>query len=215
MNNTIFITATGTGVGKTYTLNRLIEYFSEQGIKTGVFKPIESGVSDIPADAKSILNNCQKYNKDFKELSVDDICLYTFSLPAAPFCADTDKIIKTESIIKKAQELQKRCDILLVEGAGGLMVPIKENYFMIDLAKELNAFTLLVTHSGLGCINETLCSLKLLNSSGLEYDWCVNIYRDKESFPVVTKPFYDAVMPDWWSVEDDMKSFISRFKNIL
>ncbi len=210
MNNTIFITATGTGVGKTYTAERIISYMGRMGVRPGVFKPIETGVEDIPSDAERILRICKKYNSDFEHFSANDICAYIFSLPAAPFCADRDKIIDIETITKRAKELKKSCDVLVVEGAGGLMVPIKEDYYMADLAKELDAFTLLVTHSGLGCINETLCSLKLLESSGLEYDWCVNVYRDRDSFPAVTKPFYDTAIPGWWSVEDGLDMFVSK-----
>ena len=209
MNSTIFITATGTGVGKTYTVGRLIASLGKAGITPGVFKPIETGVEGIPSDAKTLLSICKEYNKEFKNLSANYITAYTFPLPAAPFCADIDRVIDIDKIISKALELKSRCDILIVEGAGGLMVPIKKDYFMIDLAKELSAMTLLVTHSGLGCINETLCSLRLLESSGLEYDWCVNIYRDKDSFAVVTKPFYDVAMPNWWSVEEGLDRFVS------
>ena len=215
MNKTIFVTATGTDVGKTYTVERIISYLGMMGFKPGVFKPIETGVEDIPPDADKLLSICKKYNRNFESFSANDICAYTFPMPAAPFCADRNKIIDIETITKRAEELKNVCDILIVEGAGGLMVPIKEDYYMIDLAKELKAFTLLVTHSGLGCINETLCSLKLLKSSGLEYDWCVNIYRDRESFATVTKPFYDEMIPKWWSVQNSLKSFIARFKNPL
>ena len=212
MNSTIFITATGTGVGKTYTTSKLIASIGKVGLLPGVFKPIETGVEGIPSDACELLSICKKYNKEFKDLSSYDITAYTFALPAAPFCADREGIIDIDKIILKANELKSRCDILIVEGAGGLMVPIKKDYFMIDLAKELEAFILLITHSGLGCINETLCSLSLLESSELEYDWCVNIYKDRDSFAVVTKPFYDVAMPNWWSVEEGLDSFV---KSIL
>ena len=134
-------------------------------------------------------------------------------LPAAPFCADTKRVIDINKILNRAKELQKISDILIIEGAGGLMVPIKRDYFMVDLAKELNAYTLLVTHSGLGCINETLCSIKVLREYNLDYDWCVNIYKDKDSFPLVTKPFYDVAMPNWWSVEDALDMFVEKIIN--
>lgn len=208
--HTLFITATGTNVGKTHTTLRLIEAYAKTGLKPGVFKPIETGVSDEPQDAKALLVACQKYNPDFQGLTPKEITAYTFALPAAPFCADTAQEIKLEKIFEKYEELSKRCDILLVEGAGGLMVPITKDYLMIDLAKALNAPVLLVTPSRLGCINDTLLSMEALKSRDLKFEWCVNLHEDKESFAKVTQPFYDAVFPEWWSVEVGLERFIKR-----
>ena len=206
----LFITATGTNVGKTHTTLRLIEAYAKIGLKAGVFKPIETGVKDGPLDAKALLEACQKCNPEFADLTPKDITAYTFSLPAAPFCADTMQEIKLEKIFEKYNELSNRCDILLVEGAGGLMVPITQTYKMIDLAKELNAPVLLVTPSRLGCINDTLLSLEALKSRDIDFDWCVNLYEDKESFAQVTQPYYDAVFPEWWSVQDQLKKYVTR-----
>ncbi|MDM5271346.1 dethiobiotin synthase [Sulfurovum sp. zt1-1] len=206
----LFITATGTNVGKTHTTLKLIEAYAKIGLKVGAFKPIETGVEDEPVDAKALLEACQEVNPDFTDLAPTDICAYTFSLPAAPFCADTKQEIKLEKIFKKYHELSKRCDILLVEGAGGLMVPITQTYKMIDLAKELNAPVLLVTPSRLGCINDTLLSLEALKSRDIDFDWCVNLYEDKESFAKVTQPYYDAVFPKWWSTEKNIVQFVNQ-----
>ncbi|EIF51098.1 dethiobiotin synthase [Sulfurovum sp. AR] len=207
----LFITATGTNIGKTHTTVKLIEAFADKGFCVGVFKPIETGVDTFPHDASLLLKVCQKVNKNFKDLMPEDITAYTFPLPAAPFCADTEQIIDLNRIMEKYHELSQLCDILLVEGAGGLMVPVTKEYMMINLAKELNAKVLLVTPSKLGCINDTLLSMSALRSYDLEFDWCVNIFEDKESFSEVTQPFYDAVFPEWWSVEEGLQRFISTY----
>ncbi len=207
----LFITATGTNIGKTHTTVQLIKAFADKGFSVGVFKPIETGVDTLPHDASLLLKVCQKVNKNFKDLMPEDITAYTFPLPAAPFCADTEQIIDLNRIMEKYHELSQLCDILLVEGAGGLMVPVTKEYMMINLAKELNAKVLLVTPSKLGCINDTLLSMSALRSYDLEFDWCVNIFEDKESFSEVTQPFYDAVFPEWWSVEEGLQRFISTY----
>ncbi len=207
----LFITATGTNVGKTHTTLKLIEAFASKGLSVGVFKPIETGVTDRAPDATILLEACQKVNKNFIALTVQDITAYTFPLPAAPFCADTDNTINLQHIIDKHEELSKLCDILLVEGAGGLMVPITKEYMMINLIKELEAKTLLVTPSKLGCINDTVLSILALKTFDIEFDWCVNLYEDKESFSEVTKPYYDEVFPGWWSVESGLNKFIAQF----
>jgi len=207
----LFITATGTNVGKTHTTLKLIEAFASRGLKVGVFKPIETGVTDTLPDASLLLKACRKVNKNFKDLTPQDITAYTFPLPAAPFCADINKEIVIDKIIEKYHELAQLCDILLVEGAGGLLVPITKDFMMIDLAKKLGSKVLLVTPSRLGCINDTLLSQEALKSHNIEFDWCVNLYEDKESFSEVTKPFYDEVFPEWWSVREGIQSFISTY----
>ncbi len=207
----LFITATGTNIGKTHTTVQLIEAFAAKGLSVGVFKPIETGVTTVPQDASLLLKVCQKVNKHFKELNPEDITAYTFPLPAAPFCADIHKEIRIEKIIEKYQELSQLCDILLVEGAGGLMVPVTKDFMMIDLAKKLKAKVLLVTPSRLGCINDTLLSMEALSSRDMAFEWCVNLFEDKENFSEVTQPFYDEVVPDWWSVEQGIKRFISTY----
>ena len=205
---TIFVTATNTNVGKSYTTIKLIESLSQQGISVGVCKPIETGVTAEPLDAKLLLESVQQYNSNFLTLSPKEITAYTFELPSAPFCADTQKQISIQTIKDKIDQLQQLCDLLIVEGAGGLMVPITQNYKMIDLAKELNSKTLLVTPSKLGCINDTELSIEALKSREIAFDWCVNIFHDKEMFQEVTQPYYDAVYPNWWSLENGLKDFI-------
>ena len=207
----LFITATNTDIGKTYTTIKLIEALASKGLKVGVYKPIETGVTDTAPDATILLKACSKVNENFKHLKVEDITAYTFPLPAAPFCADTKQTIRIEKIIEKYHSLSKLCDILLVEGAGGLLVPITKNYTIIDLAKELNTKVLLVTPSRLGCINDTLLSMEALKAHNIDFDWCVNLYEDKESFKEVTQPYYDAVFPEWWSVEKGLQRFISSY----
>jgi len=209
---TLFITATGTNVGKTHTTLKLIEALAAQGRKVGVFKPIETGVTGTPPDAALLLQTCQKTNEDFKAFTAEDITAYTFSLPAAPFCADRSHHITLQHIIDKYEALAERCDILLVEGAGGLMVPITQEYMMINLIKELNAKTLLVTPSRLGCINDTLLSILALRTFNIDFDWCVNLYEDKENFKEVTQPYYEAVFPEWWTVDDGLDNFCTMFK---
>ena len=205
----LFITATNTDIGKTYTTIKLIEVLASKGLKVGVYKPIETGVTNTAPDATILLKACSKVNDNFRHLKVEDITAYTFPLPAAPFCADTKQTIRIEKIIEKYHELSLLCDILLVEGAGGLLVPITKDYMMIDLIKELNIKTLLVTPSRLGCINDTLLSMETLKARDIDFDWCVNLHEDKEEFEKVTQPYYDAVFEGWWSVEDGIYSYLN------
>jgi len=206
----LFITATNTDIGKTYTTLKLIDALSSKGYRVGIFKPIETGVTGIAPDAEILLEKCQNINDKFKSMTPNDITAYTFSLPAAPFCADREKVIEIDHILHTYHSLSKKCDILIVEGAGGLLVPITESFTMIDLAKKLGSKVLLVTPSSLGCINDTLLSIEALRSREIDFDWCVNLYEDKETFAEVTQPYYDATFPDWWTVEEGLQRFITR-----
>ena len=206
----LFVTATNTDVGKTYTTLKLIELLGKQGISVGICKPIETGVTEEPLDATLLLKQVQKYNKNFHNLKPKDITAYTFELPSAPFCADLNKIIQIEDIKNKIKELAKLCDILIIEGAGGLFVPITATYKMIDLISELECSTLLVTPSKLGCINDTLLSIEALKNRDIPFEWAVNLFEDRDNFKEVTQPFYDEVFPNWWSIQEGLESFVAK-----
>ncbi len=207
----IFISATGTEVGKTHAALRLIDHLGRSGIRVGACKPVETGVEKIPQDATLLLEAVQRYNPAFVSLEPEDLCAYTFSLPAAPFCADTEGVIRPDKILDKIRQLQSKCDLLVIEGAGGLMVPLLPDYMMIDIARDIKAYTLLITPSELGCINATLLNLELLKSRQLPFDWCVNLHRDSESFDRVSRPYYDTVFPDWWTLQEGLGRFLEWY----
>ncbi len=82
---------------------------------------------------------------------------------------------------------------------------------MIDLIQELETKTLLVTPSKLGSINDTLLSIEALKNRNIMFDWCINMFEDKEEFNKVTQPFYDKVYPKWWSLDEGLKNFIHTY----
>ena len=81
------------------------------------------------------------------------------------------------------------CDVLVIEGAGGLMVPVEKDIFIIDLIKIFDSKAFLITPSKLGCINDTLLSIEALKNRNIDFDFFINLYQDKESFDEVSKPF--------------------------
>jgi dethiobiotin synthetase len=206
----IFVTATGTGVGKTFVSLRLLELFASRGYCVGAVKPLETGVQDIPRDAQKLLNLCKRHNDAFATLEPADLCAYTFPLPAAPFCADSAGVIEEDAIFAKIEEMASRCEILLIEGAGGPLVPITKTLYMIDIPKVTGAHTLLVTPSRLGCINETLCAMEVLESRAVEYEWCINIHEDADSFDRVSRPFFDSHFPGWIESGGGLERFADK-----
>jgi len=150
-----FITATDTEVGKTYTGCLICKYFKEKNKNFGFMKPIETGIQ----------NN---QNPDFKLLAkasenfINPI--YLFKEPLAPFVAAQKDgvVIDIDMLIKKIKKLESEFEYFFIEGAGGLMVPIWENFMIIDLIKELNYEVILIGRTNLGTVNHTLLSIEAL-----------------------------------------------------
>jgi dethiobiotin synthetase len=96
----------------------------------------------------------------------------------------------------------------LIEGAGGLCVPVEKNFFMYDFIKFFDAKALLVTHSKLGCINDTLLNLELLKALHVEHEWCINM-RDEESFEKTTLPYYKDRFGRVLTLQNDLREIAS------
>jgi dethiobiotin synthetase len=186
-----FVTATNTDVGKTTACEILLNRFAKKGKKVGYFKVIETGVKKYPKDAKKMLKVAKRLNNSYN-MKLQDVVGFCFELPASPFVASGGKYIDINIIKSKINYLLKFCDVLICEGAGGLMVPINQNYYMIDLIKELNCKTILISPSNLGSINDTLLSQMALDKYGIKYKWYINLFKDKKEFKKVTLPFYKA-----------------------
>ena len=188
INKSIFITATNTDVGKTYACEKFLKYFAKTGLKVGYFKPCETGVIDFPLDGMKMLNLVKELNPSF-EAEIFDVVPYQFKLPVAPYVAKENTIIDINYLKEKKAFLQTMCDVLIIEGAGGLMVPIEKDIFIIDLIKEFDSEAILITPSKLGCINDTLLSINALKSKNIDFEFYINLYQDADSFEKVSKPF--------------------------
>ncbi len=190
MKKVYFITATNTNIGKTTASEIFLKKFAKDGYRVGYFKPIETGVVSEAEDGVKLLKLAQTLNKDFN-VTIDDVVPFQFYLAAAPFVASNGKHIDIDIIKQKQQYLLKFCDILIIEGAGGLMVPINNNYFIYNLIQDLAPTkTILISPSHLGSINDTLLSQYLLNQHNINYDWYINLYKDIKEFEKITLPFY-------------------------
>ncbi|TLP36981.1 dethiobiotin synthase [Arcobacter arenosus] len=198
----LFISATNTDVGKTYACEKILKHYSNKGLKVGYFKPCETGVvNNTPLDGTKMLDLVKKLNPDF-DLDIKDVVPYQFELPAAPYVAKKDSDININFLKKQVTFLKSICDVLVIEGAGGLMVPIKKDLFIIDLIKEFNAKAVLISPSKLGCINDTLLSIEALKNRNINFDWYINLYEDKDSFDEVSRPFLEDYFKELKFLED-------------
>lgn len=190
MSKRIFITATNTDIGKTYTTIKLMEAFTSLGLRVGVYKPMETGVNGLPADGILLLKHAQSLNPQLKKLTINDIVTLSLPLPAAPYVANKGKKVDLTLFDRALEKIEGFCDIVLIEGAGGLMVPIDQDLMMIDLPHHFNAVTLLVTHCRLGCINDTLLSLNLLKNTNAPHLWVSNCRAEDDTFSQVSLPYF-------------------------
>lgn len=177
----IFITGTDTGVGKTLVAAALARHFSLRGLNVGVMKPIETGVNDpagLGPDA-TLLRWAAESTDDEKLISP-----YRFTQPLAPCQAATlaKDPIDVDKIVTAYQALRYDKDIVIVEGAGGLMVPIRGGYIMADLARQLDLSLLVVTHPRLGTLNHTLLTTFAARAMELDLSgYIVNQMPEKPS----------------------------------
>lgn len=155
----IFITGTDTGVGKTVVAAGLALALRERGMKVGVMKPIATGCRGANG---ALISDDAVYLWEAAENEYPTLTNpLRFRSPLAPHVAASleKKEIDLKKIHQAYRELQKHYDFMIVEGIGGLMVPITKDYFVSHLIREMQLPVLVVAQSGLGSINHTLLTL--------------------------------------------------------
>jgi dethiobiotin synthetase len=168
MGNGIFITGTDTEVGKTFFACGLAELLKDSGYKVGVMKPAETGCDQsdgklMPQDALALkeASGC--------EVPIEKICPYQLREPLAPSVAAAREglVIDIDQIMSVYSEISSTHDVTLVEGAGGLLVPLLPSYTFADLAHVLKLPILIVAANRLGAINHLLLTLEQAACRGL------------------------------------------------
>jgi dethiobiotin synthetase len=155
MRSGIFITGTDTGVGKTYVTALILAELRRRGVKAAAFKPIACG--------RGGRHDAEIYRRLMdNEQPLHVINPVYLKHPLAPSVAARleNRRINLQSIHAAYARLTTLYAPLLVEGAGGLLVPIKQDYFVADLAKDLQLPVLIVARLGLGTINHTLLTVR-------------------------------------------------------
>lgn len=157
----VFITGTDTGVGKTVVTAALAQYLSQRGIDVGVMKPVETGVAS-PTAATSDAVRLKTASAAQDELVL--IRPYCFRLPVAPLTAARleRKPIRLTTIMSAYQRLHKQHQLLLVEGAGGVHVPLTKSVDMLDLIQRTKLSVIVVGRVGLGGINHARLTIQSL-----------------------------------------------------
>lgn len=169
MGKGYFITGTDTGVGKTLVAGGLAALYKKSGLNVGVMKPIATGCSRVNnrlvSDDAAFLQSLADVDDDYE--LINPVCL---EQPLAPSVAarlsntriDMDKIRAAFDI------LSERHDFLIVEGVGGLLAPLDEYYFVVDMACEMELPLIIVSRPSLGTINHTLLTVSYAHEHGLD-----------------------------------------------
>ena len=168
MRTGIFITGTDTGVGKTIVAAGLVLALKQRGLNVGYMKPVESGcpVLDgevVPQDVRFVRETTGLRD------DIDLMCPYRLKAPAAPSIASRleDMHIDVAYIVDQYFQLSLMHEIVVVEGVGGLMVPLNNNDLVTDLVLQMGLDMLVVSRPGLGTINHTLLTVNMAKMMGI------------------------------------------------
>lgn len=172
----LFISGIDTDIGKTYATGMIAKALMQQGINAITQKLVQTGVA-MNANtgemgiADDILTHRQLMNLPLQPCDIDSTtCPYRYEKPASPHLSAklAGQTLNPELITKATQQLQQSYDVVLLEGAGGLLVPITEQLLTLDYIAAQGYPIVLVTSGRLGSINHTLLSLEAIKFRGLE-----------------------------------------------
>jgi dethiobiotin synthetase len=160
----LFVTGTDTGVGKTLVACALVRALRARGLDVGVMKPVETGVGGRgPLDALALRRAAGVADP------LEEVCPQHFALAAAPAVAARAerRAVDLEALLATFRGLAARHAMLVVEGAGGLLVPVGKGDTLADLAREMALPLLVVARATLGTINHTVLTLEAAAARGL------------------------------------------------
>ncbi len=188
----LLVTASNTDCGKTFLSLNLLKEFARRGLRVGAIKPIETGVETLPPDGKKLYDLCCELNQDFAaSVTLEDVVPVRYALPAAPYVAKGDEALDYGAMQAALQRIEAVSDIVLIESAGGVMTPLDEEKFVIDLAELFGAEVLFFTTDKLGMISESIVNLDFLKARGIACRWGINLMGSHTAFDWINRPFLE------------------------
>jgi len=183
------ITGTDTSIGKTVVACAILAGLRARGIDVAAYKPAETGCATT--DAGLVGEDCVRLAAATGGAqSAGEIASYLFELPAAPLVAAeaAGESIEPARLAADYASLGGRCDRVIVEGAGGLLVPVAAGYTYLDLARDLELDVVCVVGSRLGCINHALLTLAALDAAEIPVrGYVINCPTDDAAGPSSTE----------------------------
>lgn len=169
----VFVTGTDTGVGKTVVAAGLVRGFKAMGTDVGVMKPIATGCYRLPRADGGYELKSEDVDWLVEAAGVDDeldlVAPFRFEPPLAPLTAArlAGVEISIEKTLEAYRTLCERHELIIVEGIGGVMAPIREDYFVADVIRDLELPAVVVARPGLGTLNHTILTVKYAESQGI------------------------------------------------
>lgn len=163
----IFVTGTGTGVGKSVVAASICAALADRGERVAAFKPVLTGLDerggDWPLDDELLASAASAGQKP------EDVAPHRFGPPVSPHLAAelAGEQIEPLALAREARERAEKADALVCEGIGGLMVPLAAGFMVRDLAVELDLPVVIAAATGLGTINHTLLTIEAARAAGL------------------------------------------------
>lgn len=180
----LFVTGTDTDVGKSVAALLILKALQQAGGQPVYLKPLQTGCINPHAPGSDAAFIDAHWGKD---TAMDPVrsTLYCFRQPKAPWLAalNSDQAIEPDELIKAINRFRETSPALVIEGAGGLMVPITRTFLMIDLMARLKIPSVLVARDGLGTINHTLLSIAALRSRNIALQGIVLMASGQNSTP--------------------------------
>lgn len=165
----LFITGTDTGVGKTLVAGAIARILTNNGLKVGVFKPIATGCHKtweglVSTDTEFLANAANS------DLPLSTITPVGYLTPAAPIvsAAHDGRPIDFDKIAAAYKSICENCDVVVVEGIGGVRVPLTTEFDLLDLAVEFGLAVVIVARPNLGTINHTLMTIDCVRAAKLK-----------------------------------------------
>ena len=180
----LFITATDTDIGKTYVCAGLAHSLKKLDIDVGIMKPFACGIKQktgFSSNDLTILANAAMVDDD--ETIINP---FFFPVPASPYTAAKNLGVKIDitHVMECFRKLDKIHDIILVEGIGGIMTPILKDYAIIDLIKDLDANTIIVTSSKIGTVNHTVLTSNICKNMNIPIKGLIINNFDSTGYPI-------------------------------
>ncbi|RLB38827.1 MAG: dethiobiotin synthase [Deltaproteobacteria bacterium] len=190
-----FITATGTGVGKTWLASALATACMQQGKRVAAIKPIETGVDPDPADALQLAHACGN------ESLANAPGLYRAREPLAPYAIEKrggPSVGSLRSLARRVRELANDADYVIVEGVGGVLVPIDRDHTIADLGALLDLQTVVVARNALGVLSYTISAVEALRKRKVSVRAIVLNHVDRDLKNDVSRASNADVLADYF-----------------
>jgi len=207
----VFVTGTGTEVGKTVVAAAIARTLAAEGRSVAVFKPAVTGLEEEVESDHALLRRAARSGQRDEEIAP-----YRYGPPASPHLAAAlaGEEIEPERLRTAAEAAAAGAEAIVCEGVGGLLVPLAESYLVRDLAADLGYPLVVAASPGLGTINHTLLTLEAARAAGLAIaavvlgPWPAQPSRIERSnretiaslgrVEVLTLPQLDLAEPDGW-----------------